>query len=595
MKVLALRTAAFLIAAAALTAHAAAPSAVTLPPQSVSSDRASLKAMVGANDLPTHARFQWGQTTNYELTVAASGFNLPDYWDGELTLQLIPLQPGTTYHYRIVATNSVGAALGADMIFATTPSGPPTPSGGIVTNLTAYTAVLLGTVNPNSLASAVWFEWGTNTNYTATTATQPLAAVGVKIPVQQFITNLVANRTYHYRVVASNSAGLARGADSVFTTLQWLLPTATTTPAAVLTTNAATLHGSVNPGGYLATAAFQWGLTTNYGNTTPFVVLPAGTSFGPILTALNNLVPGATYHFRAVATNASSAFSLGLDRVFTTPLYLPPLVFTTNAELHAISFATLRGTVNPHGPLASAWFDWGSTTNYGNKTPGQNIGGGLAFIDVAHTIGGLALGATYHFRVAASNAAGVVRGSDTTFVSLLGAPLATTTPATVLPASPPTLAHPYAYLRGTVMPNNDETTVYFQWGTNASYGNILAGPLVPAGTSSVPVSAFLYPLTSDATYHFRIVAYNQAGTNYGGDLTFNRPGGVGPRLQIRREADGTNFITGTAEEGRAYALEQTMNLDDWWPVATNTTAADGGLEFRVPAQGSPTFYRVVAQ
>jgi hypothetical protein len=162
----------------------------------------------------------------------------------------------------------------------------------------------------------------------------------------------------------------------------------------------------------------------------------------------------------------------------------------------------------------------------------------------------------------------------------------------VLPAVPPGLNYPYAYLRGTVMPNNDDSTVYFQWGTNASYGNILAGPVVPAGNSNVPVSVFLYPLTSDATYHFRIVAYNQAGTNYGGDLTFIR---AGPRLQIQRLAGGTNSITGTAEAGRTYALEKTINLNAWWPVATNTATAGGSLEFRLPASGSPSFYRAVAQ
>ena len=594
-KVSALRMAAFLLAAVAPLVHAAAPSAITLPAQNVSSDRATLKATVAANDLPTRANFQWGQTTNYELTVAASGFDLPYYWNAELNLQLIPLQSGTTYHYRIVATNSAGVALGADTVFATAPTGPPTASGGVATNLTAFSAVLAGTVNPNSLATKVWFQWGTNTNYTATTVTQNLAAVGVKTPVQQFITNLVANRTYHYRVVASNSAGLTRSADVAFNTLQFVMPTATTAPATVLTTNAATLNGSINPGGYAATAAFQWGTTTNYGNTTPLVALAAGNAFVPIAFTNNNLVPGTSYHFRAVATNASSAVSLGGDSVFATPLYLPPIVTTSNVIQNVIHSATLHGNVNPNGPPASAWFDWGTTTNYGNRTATQNIGNGLATIDVAHVINGLTLGATYHFRAVGSNAAGVVRGSNQTFTALLGAPVVATTTATVLPAAPPGLMYPYAYLKGTVMPNNDDTTVYFQWGTNTSYGNILVGPAVPAGTSNVSVSAFLYPLTSDATLHFRIVAYNQAGTNYGGDLTFSRLSVVGPHLQIRREAGGTNAITCLAEAGRVYALEKTITLNNWWPIATNTTAADGGLLFRVPASGSPSFYRVTAQ
>src|SRR4051812_32602270 len=90
-KVRPLRMAAFLLAAALPMVRAAAPSAVSLPPQSVLSDRADLKATVAANGALTRANFQWGKTTNYELTVTTNGFDLATNWNGDLTLQLLSL------------------------------------------------------------------------------------------------------------------------------------------------------------------------------------------------------------------------------------------------------------------------------------------------------------------------------------------------------------------------------------------------------------------------------------------------------------------------------------------------------------------------
>jgi hypothetical protein len=68
-----------------------------------------------------------------------------------------------------------------------------------------------------------------------------------------------------------------------------------------------------------------------------------------------------------------------------------------------------------------------------------------------------------------------------------------------------------------------------------------------------------------------------------------------PALEIIRESSATNMIRWFAESARVYRLEQTSNLRDWTPVATNTVGADGFLNFPVSANPSPRFFRVVAQ
>jgi len=78
-----------------------------------------------------------------------------------------------------------------------------------------------------------------------------------------------------------------------------------------------------------------------------------------------------------------------------------------------------------------------------------------------------------------------------------------------------------ATLNGSVNPNGASTTVTFNWGLTASYGNTIAGtPGTVTGGSPTTVLANLTGLAPVTTYHFRCVGVNSAGTTYGNDLTF---------------------------------------------------------------------------
>src|SRR6185436_13711696 len=115
--------------------------------------------------------------------------------------------------------------------------------------------------------------------------------------------------------------------------------------------------------------------TTNYGNVTPGQFLPAGASTVPLLEALSNLDVGTTYHFRMAGTNGSG-LSVGADVAFTTAAPSAPAVTTLAASGVALDGAVLNGLVNPNGQLTLAWFEWGTTTNYGNVTSEQSISAG---------------------------------------------------------------------------------------------------------------------------------------------------------------------------------------------------------------------------
>jgi hypothetical protein len=189
------------------------------------------------------------------------------------------------------------------------------------------------------------------------------------------------------------------------------LPTVQTLAATGLGQTFATLNGVVNPQGTNTTAWFEWGATTNYGNVTPAGSVGGGTSDTNYTRDLTGLASFTTYHFRAVASNNVGA-AFGSNQTFTTAFASPPSATTLLASFVFGESATLNGQVSPNGATTLAWFDWGTTTNYGNVTPAQAAGNGLYGVAVSKTITTIPFGSNCHYRVVASNNVGVTRGLD---------------------------------------------------------------------------------------------------------------------------------------------------------------------------------------
>ena len=59
-------------------------------------------------------------------------------------------------------------------------------------------------------------------------------------------------------------------------------------------------------------------------------------------------------------------------------------------------------------------FEYGTSTSYGLQTAEADAGSGTGAVDASANLGGLTTDTTYHYRVVATNAAGVTRGSDHT-------------------------------------------------------------------------------------------------------------------------------------------------------------------------------------
>lgn len=89
------------------------------------------------------------------------------------------------------------------------------------------------------------------------------------------------------------------------------------TPSGITTTGG-TVNATVNPNGATATYRLDYGTSASYGSSTTSQPLPIGANPQAIAVALSGLQPGATYHYRVVATNSSGTTD-GADATFSTP------------------------------------------------------------------------------------------------------------------------------------------------------------------------------------------------------------------------------------------------------------------------------------
>ncbi|MFL5828980.1 MAG: hypothetical protein ACJ76X_03610 [Solirubrobacteraceae bacterium] len=116
----------------------------------------------------------------------------------------------------------------------------PSASTGSATSIASASATLNGAVNPRGLATTYHFQYGPSTSFGYTTASVSAGAGTSSINVSAPVTGLSAGTQYHFRLVASSSAGTSYGSDLNFTTTASSATTTTTTTTPTTTTTTAT-------------------------------------------------------------------------------------------------------------------------------------------------------------------------------------------------------------------------------------------------------------------------------------------------------------------------------------------------------------------
>ena len=491
--------------------------------------------------------FQFGPTTSYGSSEECTAAGPLPYSSATAVSAELPGLNGDgqhTYHMRLVVKNAAGAiSFGPDHAFV------PTSVKGLQTqtaeNVTRSQATLKGSYEDTGNKTEFFFEWGTSECPCPNKSTK-LEATSTDLShvanADGALPRLKSQTVYHYRVIAENEFGTTYGADQTFETLP-AVETLTTETAEPVERRKATAKGSFQGDGTSTSYSFEWGPTASYGNTleaqeagSPSDVhhvamlidgCPEGEpdAKGCLEPSFSNPANPApkTYHYRITATNGLGT-TKGADREFTTPQAVAALE-TEGASSIDQDNVTLSGKFAGNGEDTKFYFEYGLTPAYGLKSDlndaGEPSGPSTVFGEITEYEGY----ETYHYRIVAENAYGTTYGNDETFE----------TEAAVLPEIAGTQASGVsptgATFEAMVNPNRWLTVYAFEYGLTSGYGESTeVSEPIGADKSFHPVSAQVGGLKRGTVYHFRAVAINFTGTQYGPDQVLKTPDAPGIAL-----------------------------------------------------------------
>ena len=265
---------------------------------------------------------------------------------------------------------------------------------------------------------------------------------------------------------------------------------------------------------------------------------------------------------RAIATvtdtySSTDGKAHALDLDYETDLYDTNLSGTTTGgwELPGETSFTAHSTGDTAGPPPSApgtiyaIYDTGEAPSLLNPVAAMSFAGAYnsitfdstlwgeedsALIDYQRTLpagGSVTIQWSYATEASLSQAQADAAAAQAAFAAGTPPPVTSGTPppATSSPGPAPSATPPLAStgsaselgsstakVSGTVTPAGAGVSYYFQYGTTNSYGHETKPATLAAGASAVPVDAKVSGLTSETTYHYRLVA----GTSHGSDRTF---------------------------------------------------------------------------
>ena len=282
-------------------------------------------------------------------------------------------------------------------------TGTSATSGGAITNgkleMIAERGICWSKVNPPTIEDDRTIELGGSASFTSN------------------MTDLEGATTYYVRAYATNTAGTGYGESVSFVTMGQP-PAALTQVATNVNTTSSVLNGVVLANYLSTTVSFEYGLTTNYGQTATATPSPVtGNSLTDVNTELTGLSEGTTYHFRLKTVN-SLGTTYGNDLTFKT-LGDVPAAITLAACCLSASGGRLNGTVNANWLTTVVTFEYGLTADYGSTvTAYQSPVTGNSTVSVYSGVSGLSAATSYHFRIKAVNSLGTTYGEDMVLITL---------------------------------------------------------------------------------------------------------------------------------------------------------------------------------
>lgn len=404
---------------------ASSPSAATDAASGVSSgSTATLNATVNPNNSNTTVEFEYSTKSDLAGSTIVAGSSISGSTAQSVTAGIDSLISGTTYYYRVIATNSVGVSYGSIVSF--TPIAAPTVTIRAATSIGETTTTINAKINSNGgNTTGIKFIYSSTENFASDTYTvvaTPSTLTGTTLTdISANITGLTGGGTYYFKAEATNEAGKTTSSSLSFTTTP--APAVTTSSASSVTATGAILNGTVNARGITTSSiTFTYGTsaTLSSGNTsvTATPSSATGTSDTPVSATLTGLTTGTTYYYRLSAsnTNGSNSGSILSFTVASTP------VVTTNTAAVSGTTVTLQASVVPNGSdVTRIQFIYGSssdlTTDTATVTASPSTATGSGTTDASYILRGLTSATTYYYQAKATNSLGTTLGTIQQFTT----------------------------------------------------------------------------------------------------------------------------------------------------------------------------------
>ena len=288
----------------------------------------------------------------------------------KVEVQVTGLQPSKTYSFCLVATNAAAESTEGNSVSFTTGGVEPVLAGERATfGSGPLDASLEAKVNPENQETSYRFEYATSEVALGTVAATKVGEAIIPPNIFEEQTagpvdiggGLEANKTYYYRVVASNATGTIEGPVRHFTTLNQEAPV--TMQATSITGTTAVLNGELSPD-TVGTAGYEFsynaGGSCGGGATTP----PGeATGKGVRVSATPRLEGNSEYTFCLIASSATETtetISGGPSTFFTLAIAPEVLEGSESSEGVTPFAATLKAEINPENqPTTSCVFEYG--------------------------------------------------------------------------------------------------------------------------------------------------------------------------------------------------------------------------------------------
>lgn len=437
----------------------------------------------------------------------------------EFTAEALELQPSTNYIVRAYATNKTGTGYSEAIPLNTDKLKIPVVSIEPATDLTAYTAIVNGSIMNDQKypVTEQGFCWSAESRQ-PTIDGKHIAAVatdGKFTAIAGADEPLLPHTRYYLRAYAINEKGTGYSSAIEFTTEELQMASLTRMSISDITLTSVTLTARVeqNEGTEIYESGFCWSETERVPDFTNASTTPATADNGQLSATVTGLNEGKTYFATAYAATRDGFFYSEPIEFKTEATSTPALSTPTIADIEETA-ATVQATITSEGgdAVTTRGICWSAT----NQAPAIDDAGSTSGTDaessdkgILYKMNNLTKGTKYYVRAYAQNKNGIAYSGTAEF----------TTAETFAPTMGKIEVTDVNENGGKVIAivTSDGGAVLQE--TGVCYSTDKQNPTVEdmkvtATTPANNINVTLSGLTKGRTYYLRAYAINRNGTSY---------------------------------------------------------------------------------